>query len=287
MFQDEETRKFMLYAFGTGILMVVMACVVLTCLVPGNERNCRVPFVVENEDETDFIYTDPPEYKLKEDTDYKAILHTNKGDIKIDLFEEAAPTTVNNFVFLSLEGYYNEVKWHRVFRDLLIQTGSRKSLDDDPENDGYGSPGYTIPDEINWDALDIPEKKRKELREAEYESTPGLASKPMRKYSVAMANEHRGNTNGSQFFIVTAEDTDTRLEALEGKHTVFGEVIDGFEAVKEINEVKVDDSDPDAPYPKRDVYIDTVDIIEIREEGVYENGTKTDNAEKDQTIRLD
>jgi cyclophilin family peptidyl-prolyl cis-trans isomerase len=266
MFKDEETRKFFLYAIGTGFFVLLMACITLTCLLPGNEENCIMnmftaePIVYE--------YDDPPEYALVSDVDYRAVVKTTKGDFVIDLFEENAPNTVNNFVFLAENEYYEDVKIHRVFRDFLFQTGSRLSLDKDPSNDGLGGPGYFIEDEVNWDSLDFSDKKRSQLTELGYKSVVDLESMPMQQYSVAMANEQTPNTNGSQFFVVIASNDDTRLKALEGLHTVFGKVISGFDVIEQINKEKLDEKNPEMPFPKKAIRIDAVEIMEIKKASV-------------------
>lgn len=285
MFQDEDTREFMLYTVLTGILIILLACVTLMCMVPGNEDMCKIPFLADEEDSApSYIYNDPPEFALKEGVDYEAVIVTDYGDIRVNLFEENAPNTVNNFVFLAQEGYYDGIKVHRVFQDLLIQTGSRKSINEDPTDDGFGGPGYTIEDEVNWDSLDVPEKQREKLEELGYISVPDLASMTLKEYVMAMANEHKGNTNGSQFFIVTADDSDTRLKALQGRHTVFGEVIDGFEVVDEINEVRVNDDDENAPYPKKDIYVEAIVILEIQDGTVEIDGQRQGEVSRDQTV---
>ncbi|MCG2699194.1 peptidylprolyl isomerase [Candidatus Parcubacteria bacterium] len=132
-----------------------------------------------------------------------AIMRTNFGDIKLELFEKDAPITVENFVKLSKSGFYNKTKFHRVIKDFMIQGGDPNSKDNDPSNDGFGGPGYVFKDEINNHKL-----------------LNGI---------FAMANSGP-NTNGSQFFIVTAESTPW----LDGKHTVFGKVLEGMDVVEKI-----------------------------------------------------
>jgi cyclophilin family peptidyl-prolyl cis-trans isomerase len=122
-----------------------------------------------------------------------ATLHTNAGPITIDLFDDDAPKTVENFRKLSGDGFYDGLVFHRVIPDFMIQGGC-------PEGTGTGGPGYTFEDEIN---------ENKIVRGA-----------------LAMANAGP-NTNGSQFFIVTTEEAPW----LDGKHTVFGRVTDGMDAV--------------------------------------------------------
>jgi cyclophilin family peptidyl-prolyl cis-trans isomerase len=125
-----------------------------------------------------------------------AILHTSAGPVRVSFFDEDAPKTVENFRRLAADGFYDGLTFHRVIRDFMIQGGC-------PEGTGSGGPGYTFEDEINQHRL---------VRGA-----------------VAMANAGP-NTNGSQFFIVTADETPW----LDGKHTVFGEVSEGMGAVEAI-----------------------------------------------------
>ncbi len=153
-------------------------------------------------------WSKPPEMTIDLDKDYKAVLHTDKGDIKINLFEEMVPKTVNNFVFLAREGFYDGVIFHRVIMNFMAQTG-------DPTGTGSGGPGYRFEDEIHADLQ---------------HNKPGI---------VSMANAGP-NTNGSQFFI-----THVPTPWLDGKHSVFGEVEDGMDVVYAIP--PRDPSDPDAP----------------------------------------
>ncbi|MBV8259238.1 MAG: peptidylprolyl isomerase [Actinobacteria bacterium] len=134
-----------------------------------------------------------------------ATLHTNHGAIVVELFDEDAPKTVENFRTLAADGFYDGVIFHRVIPDFMIQGG-------DPTGTGMGGPGYQFEDEIN---------DHKVVRGA-----------------LAMANAGP-NTNGSQFFIVTTEDASW----LDGKHTVFGRVTDGMDVVDAISEVDTDPRD--------------------------------------------
>jgi peptidyl-prolyl cis-trans isomerase B (cyclophilin B) len=126
----------------------------------------------------------------------KAKMHTTQGTIELELFDEDAPKTVANFRKLAGEGFYDGIIFHRVIRDFMIQGG-------DPQGTGTGGPGYTFEDEIN---------QHKVVRGA-----------------LAMANAGP-NTNGSQFFIVTVD----QAPWLHGKHTVFGAVTAGMDAVDAI-----------------------------------------------------
>jgi cyclophilin family peptidyl-prolyl cis-trans isomerase len=148
----------------------------------------------------------------------RATLHTSLGRVGLELFEEDAPTTVQNFLDLAESGFYDGVVFHRVIPDFMVQTG-------DPTGTGSGGPGYEFEDEIN-----------------QHEIVRG---------TVAMANAGP-NTNGSQFFVVTAE----ACPWLDGKHTVFGRVVDGMNVVDEISTVATDARDR----PREDVVLERVDI---------------------------
>ena len=134
-----------------------------------------------------------------------AALHTNHGAIAIELHDEDAPKTVENFLKLARDGFYDGVIFHRVIPDFMIQGG-------DPTGTGSGGPGYQFEDEFN---------DHKVVRGA-----------------LAMANAGP-NTNGSQFFIVTTAATPW----LDGKHTVFGRVTDGMDVVDAISAVETDARD--------------------------------------------
>ena len=128
-----------------------------------------------------------------------ATVQTNHGAIDIELFPAEAPKTVDNFVKLARDGFYDGVIFHRVIPDFMIQGG-------DPTGMGTGGPGYTFEDEINDHRVE--------------------------RGALAMANAGP-NTNGSQFFIVTAD----ACPWLDGKHTVFGRVLEGMDVVDEISNV--------------------------------------------------
>ena len=140
---------------------------------------------------------------------YTATIKTNMGDIEIDLFEKETPKTVENFVKLSKEGFYNGLIFHRVVNGFVIQGG-------DPEGTGRGGPGYQFDDEIT---------------ERKYT-----------KYSLGMANAGP-NTNGSQFFITVGSIQDVNLRNLDGKYTLFGIVTSGQDVVDKIAVVNVDEND--------------------------------------------
>jgi peptidylprolyl isomerase len=148
--------------------------------------------------------------------EYKYVtLKTNKGDIKIEMFGDKTPVTVNNFLKLSQEGFYNETKFHRVIKDFMIQGGDPFTKDDSLANSwGTGGPGYAIANE----------------------NITGLSNI---KGTISMANAGP-DTGGSQFFINTKDNSflDFDKAPASSQHTVFGKVIKGMEVVNEINNVE-------------------------------------------------
>lgn len=165
-------------------------------------------------------YTKVPGMQINFSKEYIANFETNQGNFSIKLFAGDAPNTVNNFVVLSRDKFYDGLTFHRIIKDFMIQGG-------DPEGTGSGGPGYQFEDEFNDHKLV--------------------------KGTLAMANSGP-NTNGSQFFIVTAEST----EWLDGKHTAFGEVVEGLDVVMAIQSLETDDSDK----PTEPVVINTISISE-------------------------
>ncbi|MBN2585156.1 peptidylprolyl isomerase [Patescibacteria group bacterium] len=159
-----------------------------------------------------------------------ATLVTSEGDIKFELLTDTAPKTVANFVLLVKNQFYNDVTFHRVIKDFMIQTGDPLSRNDDPADDGSGGPGYTFNDEIN-------------------KNTPKLV-----RGIVAMANagqQEGQGTNGSQFFIITKEATDW----LDGLHTPFGRVVEGMDIVDKIGNVKTREDKPTKPIIVKEVIL--------------------------------
>ena len=147
-----------------------------------------------------------------------ATMQTNHGSIRIELFDDDAPKTVDNFTKLAKKGFYNGVIFHRVIPDFMIQGG-------DPTGTGSGGPGYQFEDEFNENRVE--------------------------RGALAMANAGP-NTNGSQFFIVTAD----ACPWLDGKHTVFGRVISGMEVVDSIEKVATGANDR----PVDDVKIESISV---------------------------
>ncbi len=145
-------------------------------------------------------YSSPPEMQIDPSKSYKATIKTNKGDITVRLYAEDSPNTVNNFVFLAREGFYDGVIFHRVIKGFMIQGG-------DPTGTGTGGPGYRFADE---------------LTKAQSHRYPAG--------TLAMANAGP-NTNGSQFFVMHVD------YGLPPQYSVFGKAVDGLDVVDEIANV--------------------------------------------------
>ncbi len=172
---------------------------------------------------SDKIYNAQPNMEIDVSKSYTALIKTNLGDMTVEFFIDDAPMTVNNFITLSNDGYYDSVIFHRVISGFMIQGG-------DPSGTGHGDygkyPGYEFEDELN-------------------------NQRPYEKGILAMAN--RGpNTNGSQFFIMHED------YPLPYSYTIFGQVVDGFDVIDKIASVETDSADK----PTTDVVINTVEVTE-------------------------
>ncbi len=143
------------------------------------------------------MYREPPKMEINLNKTYIATIETEKGDIVIELFADKVPNTVNNFVFLARQGFYDDTTFHRVLEDFMAQAG-------DPTGTGSGGPGYRFRDEFH------PSLKH---------SGPGILS---------MANAGP-NTNGSQFFI-----TYKATSWLDNRHAVFGKVTEGMDVLESL-----------------------------------------------------
>ncbi len=177
----------------------------------------------ETEMNEDKVYTSVPEMNIDLNKKYTAVMKTNMGDISIEFFTNDAPLTVNNFINLSKDGYYNDVIFHRVINGFMIQGG-------DPSGTGHGEmgkyPGYKFDDELN-------------------------NKQPYEKGILAMANAGP-NTNGSQFFIMHVD------YPLPYQYTIFGKVTDGLDIVDKIASVETAEGDR----PVSDVVIESIEIKE-------------------------
>ena len=148
-------------------------------------------------------WSTPPEMQIDPKKQYTATVATNRGDIVIELYPQYAPKTVNNFVFLARQGFYDGVTFHRVIRDFMIQGG-------DPTGTGTGGPGYRFEDEVR--------------------------SNPLKHETGVLSMANAGpNTNGSQFFI-----THSPQPHLDGKHAVFGKVVDA-KSLEVVNAIRQGD----------------------------------------------
>ena len=159
------------------------------------------------------------------------MIETSRGNIRLELFTSDAPKTVENFVKLAGENFYDGTKFHRVISDFMIQGGDPLSKDDNPSDDGTGGPGYKFEDEMNPISLGLNEATIKRYEAGGYEYDYNLSSHKMEVGVLAMANSGP-NTNGSQFFIVT----ESSQPHLDGKHTVFGKVVEGMDVVRSIEQ---------------------------------------------------
>ncbi|MBU4284706.1 peptidylprolyl isomerase [Patescibacteria group bacterium] len=151
----------------------------------------------------------------------KVTIQIEKGSIELELYRKAAPNTVDNFIKLAEQGFYDGVRFHRVVEDFMIQSG-------DP---GTGGPGYTFEDEINPKALGLSDELIVQLQSQGYTFNFLLKSIPHKVGTISMANSGP-NTNGSQFFIITTKDQPD----LDGRYTAFGQVISGMDVVQEIEQ---------------------------------------------------
>ncbi len=168
-------------------------------------------------------YSSPPAMTIDQNQQYIATIETNMGTMTAELFAKDAPKTVNNFVFLAREGYYDGVKFHRIIKDFMAQTG-------DPTGTGGGGPGYKFEDEKN--------------------------SRNYERGTLAMANSGP-NTNGSQFFICHA-DLSSRLPK---NYTIFGKLTSGLDVLDKIASVPVKPGATGEPSsPTQDVVIKKVTI---------------------------
>lgn len=172
------------------------------------------------------MYSKAPEMQIDRNKGYLAIINTSKGEITIELNANEVPNTVNNFVVLSRDNFYNDTVFHRIIKDFMIQGG-------DPQGTGAGGPGYRFDDEAFTE-----------------DYAPG---------TVAMANSGE-NSNGSQFFIMTGDYSNGKLPK---NYTIFGKVVSGMDVVSKIAETNtIDNGSGEISKPTEDVKILSIRIDE-------------------------
>jgi peptidylprolyl isomerase/peptidyl-prolyl cis-trans isomerase B (cyclophilin B) len=192
---------------------------------PATRVGCRD---VDEPEPKDLTYPSAPPLTIDPAKTYVATVDTSCGSFTIQLDATVAPQTVNSFVFLSNEGFYDGLSFHRVATDFVVQGG-------DPKGDGTGGPGYTLPDEPPPNGYQLG--------------------------SVAMANSGPG-TSGSQFFIVTSEQGAANLGGPPYLYSALGQVTEGIETVEKIDRLGSSAADPGSQAPRAPVVIDKVTITE-------------------------
>jgi cyclophilin family peptidyl-prolyl cis-trans isomerase len=215
-----------------GILLLAVGCSKPTPQQPAPEPSgtaqATKPQINQPATAQRKVYTAPPAMQIDPQKQYHATIQTNQGDIGIKLFANESPKTVNNFVFLAKEKFYDGIKFHRIIKDFMIQTG-------DPKGNGTGGPGYKFEDEL-------PTK---------HNYVPGI---------VAMANAGP-NTNGSQFFIGSGDKV-KNLDKMPN-YTIFGQVDSGMDVVQKIASVEVTAGPSgEQSTPVQEVLIKTITIEE-------------------------
>lgn len=193
--EERKPRLIRTWLIGGGllVLLAILAVVFLFNRPPSENAPVR-PLANIPAAERASYYSRLPDMTIDTSHDYQAIIATEKGEMLLDLFEAESPTTVNNFVFLARQGFYDGTTFHRVLEGFMAQGG-------DPSGTGAGGPGYAFADETDNDLVF---------------DEPGL---------LAMANAGP-NTNGSQFFV-----TFVPTPYLDGKHTIFGKILEGAEVL--------------------------------------------------------
>lgn len=221
--------KFMRYS------IVLLSILLLAFVAAGcgsknkNDNALQQTQIASASGETAKQWSEMPEMTIDPKKSYTATFHTSLGDFKIELFADEAPTTVNNFVFLAKQKFYEGITFHRIIETFMIQTG-------DPNGDGSGGPGYHIPDELGSDF--------------KYEVG-----------TVAMARTRAPDSGGSQFFICTGADSLNLNQTPD--YAIFGKVIEGMDTVMAIAKSPVEMSSMgELSKPVDKITINSIDIAE-------------------------
>ncbi|QNK60757.1 peptidylprolyl isomerase [Paenibacillus sp. PAMC21692] len=185
-----------------SLLLLIAGC--------GSNNDSQLSAQGQDENAKVMSWSKMPEMSIDLDYDYKALIETSKGSFEILLYADKAPVTVNNFVFLANEGFYEGLKFHSIIESFMIQTG-------DPLGNGTGTAGYLIPDE-----LDIQSTYKEGV--------------------VAMFNSGNPNSGSSQFFICTGPDASNLNR--QPNYTIFGEVSSGMDVVQAISRTPVKNGQP-------------------------------------------
>ncbi|MQF65119.1 peptidylprolyl isomerase [SAR202 cluster bacterium AC-409-J13_OGT_754m] len=208
---------------ATLVVIMMMAVSVILASCAGETNSTEGYEIVTKQTNGKTTYESPPAMTIDPSGDYRATFETDKGTMVFELLANEVPKTVNNFVFLANNGFYDGVKFHRIIKDFMIQSG-------DPKGDGTGGPGYRFDDE--------------------------LVTRDYVSGTLAMANAGP-NTNGSQFFIVHGGTAQ-----LPKQYTIFGVLVDGMDVVDEIANVPVTfSSSGEFSKPTNDILINSVKIL--------------------------
>ncbi len=214
-------RDFFLYLFFIFITFLILAF--FLSKPPSSNEDKKISSEISPTIFSKKQYSSPPEMQIDSNKKYSAVIETDLGLIKIELFSKETPIAVNNFVFLAKDGFYDQTFFHRVIKNFMIQGG-------DPSGTGKGGPGYFFSDE--------------------------KITRDYKRGIVAMANSG-ANTNGSQFFIMHKDYN------LPKQYVIFGQVIEGMETVDKIAEIEVSDNGlGEKSKPLHPVKIRSIQIIE-------------------------
>jgi len=228
--RNKKILTWILTGLGGGVLVIYGAFVLFSNQTSQktNGANDETAQTVPISTNSEPLFSLPPSVEEENSkqimTNNLVVIETDRGNIKLELFNQNAPQTAANFIELANKGFYDGLTFHRVVAGFVIQGG-------DPKGDGTGGSGYTFEDEINPWSLALSEETIQILQAQGYQYRRDLTSHKMVVGMLAMANSGP-NTNGSQFFIVT----DQNQPHLDGRHTVFGQVVEGMDVVRQIQQ---------------------------------------------------